>query len=177
VVDRQALMVGTYSDLTIADADYAALRRLYDSLGAPHDFDAVTIARKTSGEVRFHLGLEDGRGSGGTDDTTWSVAAGLAAALFPSVGADSPSSRSLQLEVLAAVAGTIAQSTGRAGLMSLGSHLDESPAALLAAASPEHESCVREALSQPRNLMAKWATVDLAFIEDTARAAQRRVRH
>ncbi len=175
-MDRQVLIVGSYSDLTAANAQYSDLRRLYDTLGAPEDFDAVTTARKASGEVRFHRGHDDGRGLDAKGHTTWSLAAGLAAALFPSVGADSPSRASSQREVLSAVAGTIAEAVGRAGLMSLGSQLDEAPAALLAVASSDHESSVREVLGQSRNLMTRWVTVDLALVEETARATQRRVR-
>ena len=158
--DDRSFLAATYTDLAQADGDYATLRRLYEEFGAPLEFDAVTIGHKASGEARFHSGRQE----------TWSLAAGLAAALLPSVGADAPSSLMAQRAVLCAVAGEVGRALGRRDLMVLGSHVDESPAALLVAAKAEHGSRIRDALHHARSVLVRSADVDLDLIRRTAAA-------
>jgi hypothetical protein len=171
VPDDYSFLTANYVDLAEADGDYAALRRLYDDLAAPHEFDAVTIGRKASGEARFHLGHEDGRGVGGVDSTSWSLAAGLAAALFPSVGADAPAFLSNQRAILGAVAGEVGWALGRNDLMALGSHLDESRAGLVVVTRAEHETHIRGALCHARIVRTRSAALDLDRVRRVAAAA------
>ena len=154
----QSFVVATYTDLAQANGDYATLRMVYEELGAPLEFDAVTIGRKASGEARFHSGQKE----------TWSLAAGLAAALLPSVGADAPTSLMVQRAVLCAVAGEVGRALARSNLMVLGSHVDESPAALVVVARAELESRIREALHHARSVLVRSAAVDLDLIRRTA---------
>ena len=156
--DDHSFVVATYLDLAQADGDYAILRRLYEEFGEPLEFDAVTIGRKASGEARFHSGRQE----------TWSLAAGLAAALLPSVGADAPSSLTVQRAVLSSVAGEVGRALGRSNLVELGLHVDEAPAALVVAARAEHGSRICEALRYARSVLVRSAAVDVDLIRRSA---------
>ena len=167
----QLFVTADYLDPSQADGGRVALRRLYAELGAPHEFDAVTIARKASGEARFYAAEQDGRRSGEADDTTWSLAAGLAAALFPSVGADDLSRLAIRRTVLAAVAGEVGRSLGRRALMALGSQLDDSGAGLVVAARAERGTQVLDVLRHARGVATWRAVVDVVRVERFVAAA------
>lgn len=128
---------GDWVFLAVATSDLAAADAGFELL-ASHDLDrrwgldVVTIGRKSSGEVRFDresAGHDDGGARAG-----WSAAAGLAAAVYPSVGGDLPASRTAERAVLNAVAGKVAHAVGRRGLMEFGEHLDTASAALIVVA-------------------------------------------
>ena len=166
--DDRSFITATYTDLSQGDGDDAIIRRLYAELGVPHELDAVIIGHKASGEARFYSSHRDGGRPDADEPATWSLAAGLAAALFPSVAADAPRSLGVQRAVLGAVAGEVACALGRRDLMALGSHVDESPAALIVVARSQHENAVREALRHTSNVLARSAAVDLDLIRRAA---------
>ena len=166
--DNRLFIIATYADLAQADGDYATIRRLHGQFGAPVELDAVIIGRKASGEARFYSTHRDGRRPDPDERTAWSLAAGLAAALLPSVYADAPRSLVVQRAVLGAVAGEVGRSIGRGDLMALGSHVDESPATLIVVAKAERESRIREALCHTSNVLVRSAVVDLDLIRRAA---------
>ena len=166
--DDLSFITATYTDVSQADGDNAAIRRLYAELGVPHELDAVIVGHKASGEARFYSSDRDGGRPDADEPATWSLAAGLAAALFPSVVADSPRSLVVQRTVLGAVAGEVARALGRRDLMALGSHVDDVPAALIVVAKTQHEKGVREALSHTGSVLARSAAVDLDLIRRAA---------
>ncbi len=166
----RSFITATYADLSQADGDDATIRRLYAELGAPPEFDAVIIGHKASGSARFYSSDPDEYRPDAEEPATWSLAAGLAAALLPSVAADTPRRLVVQRAVLGAVAGEVGRALGRCDLMALGSHVDESPAALIVVAKTEHENEVREALCHAGSVMARSATVDLDLIQREAAA-------
>ena len=134
----------------------------------PLELDAVIIGHKASGEARFYSSHRDGGRPDADEPATWSLAAGLAAALYPSVFADAPRSLVVQRAVLGAVAGEVARTLGRRDLMALGSHVDEAPAALIVVAKTQHENGVREALFHADSVLARSAAVDLDLIRRAA---------
>lgn len=170
----------SYVDLSEADADYQALRQLHVDLGAPGAFDAVTIGRKASGEVRFHRESDDAQGAAGDDRDAPSLAAGLGAALFPSVAADVPVGRLVEREILGTVAGVVAIALGRSGLADFGTHLDSSSAGLIVAAATEQQDSILAVLTNAHRTIARSATVDAETIVRTTdrlhRSASRRQR-
>jgi len=172
----RSFITAIYADVSQADGDYAIIRRLYVELGVPLGFDAVIVGHKASGEARFYSSDRDGGRPDADEPATWSLAAGLAAALFPSVFADAPRGLVVQRAVLGAVAGEVGRALGRRDLMALGSHVDEAPAVLIVVAKSQHENFVREALSHTDSVLARSATVDLDLIcrEATGIAAIRR---
>jgi len=168
--DERLFIGATYVDLPAADADFEALRQLSTDVGASGAFDAVTIGRKSSGEVRFHR----------ERDGFPSLAAGLATALFPSVAADIPVGRQVEREILGTVAGVVAIGLGRSGLREVGTVLDSSAAGLIVVATAEQQDGVMAVLAHAQRTIARSAIVDVEKVERMAdqldRAASRRRR-
>ncbi len=130
--DEYAFVVAAYVDLAAADADYSAVHQLFSGFDTSIAFDAVTVGRKASGEIRFG---QRPAGDRSPDGPSWSLAEGLAAALFPSVGADAPTTQLAAREILSAVSGEVSRRLGRDALRDLGAHLDGSAAAPVVAAA------------------------------------------
>ena len=172
--DERVFIAASYLDLSEADADFGALQQLYVDLGPASSFDAVTIGRKASGEVRFHREPNRLQGSAADDQaTTRSLAAGLAAALFPSVAADIPLGRLRERETLGTVAGVVAIALGRNGLTELGEHLDSSSAGLIAVSTDEHQDRIRAALTNARDTITRAASLDIEPIRHRTDYLQR----
>ncbi len=108
--DEYAFMVATYVDLAAADADYSAVHQLFSGFDPSMAFDAVTVGRKASIEIRFG---QRPAGDRSPDGPSWSLAEGLAAALFPSVGADAPATQLAAREILSDVSGEVSRRLGR----------------------------------------------------------------
>ena len=159
--DERVFLAASYLDVAEAEADFEALRRLYVDLGEAPGFDAVTIGRKASGEVRFHREPDRPPGSDADEHVAPSLAAGLAAALFPSVAADSPVGRLEEREILATSAGVVAIALGRSDLSELGDHLDSSSAGLIAAAPAEQQDRIRAVLTNASATIAQVVSVDI----------------
>jgi len=156
---ERVFLAASYLDVAEAEADFEALRRLYVDLGEAPGFDAVTIGRKASGEVRFHR--EPDRPPGSDEHVAPSLAAGLAAALFPSVAADIPVGRLKEREILGTAAGVVAIALGRSGLSEVGDHLDSSSAGLIAAAPAEQQDRIRAVLANAHATIARVVSVDI----------------
>ena len=180
MLDERVFLAASYLDVAEAEADFEALRRLYVDLGEATGFDAVTIGRKASGEVRFHREPDRPPGSAADEHVAPSLAAGLAAALFPSVAADIPVGRLEEREILGTEAGVVAIALGRSGLSELGEHLDSSSAGLIAAAPAEQQDRIRAVLTNAHATIARVASVDIEPIvrmtDHLQRAASKRRR-
>ena len=179
--DAWVFLVASYLDVAEAEADFEALRQSYVDLGEAPAFDAVTIGRKASGEVRFHRERDRSQGSAEDDDTAPpSLAAGLTAALFPSVTADVPAGRLGERETLGTVAGAVVAALGRSDLNELGRHLDSSLAGLIAFAAAEQQERIRVVLTNASATMARVALLDIDKIvrttDNLSRAASKRRR-
>jgi hypothetical protein len=169
-----SFIAATHADLAGADGDYAEVRRRYEQRDILGEFDGVTIGRKATGEHRFHLGHTGGRGTDGTLNTSWSLAAALGAALFPSVAADVPRGRSAQCAILGSIAGEVARVLGRGRLMTFGEHLDRSPAVLIVVTDGHDEEWVVSSLSHSTSVLTDAASVDIDHLQQlVARATFR----
>jgi hypothetical protein len=173
-VPGERVFIGaSYLDISEADADFQAIQQLYLEQGAPRAFDAVTIGRKASGESRFH------RESGCPQDSAWDepaasgLAAGLGAALFPSVAADIPVGRLSERKILGTVAGVVAIALGRRSTAELGAHLDASAASLIVAAEAHLHDRILATLTKASSTVARSATVDTETVEQEWRQLQR----
>jgi len=178
--DERVFIGASYLDLAEADADFEALRQSCVDLCGAADFDAVTIGRKASGEVRFHREPDRSQGSVAGDHAASSLAAGLGAALFPSVAADIPAGRLEEREILGTVAGVVAIALGRSGLSKFGDQLDSSSAGLIAVGTADQQDRIRTALTNAHATIVWVASVDVEPIVRTTdkahRAASRRRR-
>ena len=103
----------------------------------------------------------------------WSLAAGLAAALYPSVGVDLSSRWLVDLETLSAVAGTVQRGLGRAGLTAVGEHLDGRSAALIAACTDGIDRTVEDQLGASRPVVVRHMAVDVGAINQLCHRAIR----
>mgnify|MGYP001819097973 FL=1 len=157
-------VVATHGDLSEADADFSATEALYETSGVGTSFDAVTLAKKASGEARFGRRHQQVGAIVDEQPMCWSLAGGLAAALYPSVGVDLGSVSLVDLEILSSVAGTVQRGLGRAGLTAVGDHLDGRPAALITACSADIERTVEEHLGASRPVVVRHMTVDMDAI-------------
>ena len=178
--DERVFIGASYLDIAEADADFEALRQFYADLVVASGFDAVTVGRKASGEVRFHREPERSSDSAADDRATPSLAAGLGAALFPSVAADIPIRRLEEREILGTVAGVVAIALGRSGLSEFGDQLDSSSAGLIAVVTAEQQDRIGAVLINAHATIARMASVDVEQIERTTdqvhRAASKRRR-
>jgi len=165
-----------YLDLPKADADYERTRRVLFNLGPPHVFDAVVIGRKASGEVRFQRDRGEAALVERATDPSWSLAAGLALTLFPSIAGDIPASSMVGHETLGAIAGAVAIAVGRAELHRIGLSLDSAAAGLIAVVVASGEDSVRSGLINAQSLMCCRVGIDVDEIERATRriAARRR---
>lgn len=163
--DERVFIAATYADLPEADADFQSLRQLYADLGGPRSFDAVTIGRKASGEVRFHREPNRQEDSAEGGKRAPMLACGLGAAVFPSVAADIPVGRLSERRILGTVAGVVGIALGRSDLAHLGEHLDSSPAGLIVATGVELRDSVLAALTNARSVLARSAAINTEVIE------------
>ena len=154
-----------YVDLSRVDADCEVLQRLLDDPAPPDVVDCVSVGRKASGEVRFHREHGRDRSPELAASPSWSLAAGLALALFPSIAGDIPASQVVEREMLGAVAGVVAGALGRAALHELGLSLDSFPAGLIVTTTPAGEQRVCPALTNAQSSMSRRASVDVEAIE------------
>lgn len=164
-------VVATYGDAAAADGDFEALRATYAREGSPDEFDAATIGWKSSGEALIHRLHEQ---AGATDPSRgWSLAGGLAVALFPSVAVNDQLGGSGVGGKLSAVAGEVARSLTRADILALGKHLDGAGAGLVAAFDPRLAAAVADSLSGSGTSMNRSALVDIESVERVITNVQR----
>lgn len=154
-----------YIDLSRVDADCEVLQRLLDDAANTDGLDCVGLGRKASGEVRFHREHHRGRSPGPAAGPSWSLAPGLALALYPSIAGDIPASRVMEREIFGAVAGVVAGALGRAALHDLGLSLDSFPAGLIATTTLGGEDRVCAALTNAESSMSRRASVDVEAVE------------
>jgi hypothetical protein len=154
-------------DLAAADAVVEVLRTV-EPADITGSVDVVSIGRKRNGEVRFHSEASDPEPS----PSRVSAAAGLAAALYPSVGADLPADRAAHRAALNAVAGRVADAVGRPAVMQFGEVLDASSAAVIAVAHLADRDVLLDALTDSDSVVVCTGTLDIVFLEHVAAVAR-----
>lgn len=166
MTERFVFVVAAVGDLSAADAVVDILTTsAHSAVGAR--LDVVSVGRKASGDVRFHREGPPGPGS----TARWNAAAGLAAALFPSVGADQPSGRSAERAVLAAVSGRVAAAIGRTGLREFGELLDTASAAVIVVTAAGHHDAVMESLPRSATVAVWTGELDVADLDRVTKIA------
>jgi len=153
MIETRDLIVGTFTDISAAEAGLWALERVL----ADHACDTALIARRDdSTEVLYR---RSSRGAE-NDDRVWGLAAGLAVALFPTIWFD----RADDVEKVAVEASTaaaaVAKGLSRAALGDLGACIDHAETALVAAAPREARDLVCKAMANAGSLTARRADLD-----------------
>lgn len=85
-VDTVLVLAASYDSVEEAEADYEAIKALYQEVKASHDFDAAVIARDEDGEVRVVKKHEQPTRHGAAKGLGWGLAIGAATAIFPAIG-------------------------------------------------------------------------------------------
>lgn len=163
------VVAARYGDLPEADAVFSAVGLLYKRRDLMSTFDAATIGQKATGEVRFgtwHRRWVAPRAEG---SIRWSWAAGLAAALYPSVGVDLSAARSAEFELLSACAGAVQRGFKRGALSDLGRHLDAASAGLIVVCRPALKDEVCELLCGSGGWISRSLSVDSGAIAPVCR--------
>ena len=80
--DTLFVLAASYDDLAAAEADYKAVKDLYETAGVGHDFDATVVQRDADGKSHVVKKHEESTRHG----LKWGLAIGAACAVFPAVG-------------------------------------------------------------------------------------------
>ena len=84
--DTLFVMAASYDDVKDAEADYAAVKALYNDLHTSHDFDAAVITRNPDGKVKVVKKHEQPTRHGAAEGLVWGLAVGALTAIIPPVG-------------------------------------------------------------------------------------------
>ena len=84
--DTLLVLAASYDRLADADADYEAVKALYYSAAASHDFDAAVLDRDEEGKVRVVRKHEQPTRHGAAVGLGWGLAIGAVCAIFPPIG-------------------------------------------------------------------------------------------
>jgi len=84
--DTLLVLAASYDRLADAEADYEAVKALYYSAAASHDFDAAVLDRDEQGKVRVVRKHEQPTRHGAAVGLGWGLAIGAVCAIFPPIG-------------------------------------------------------------------------------------------
>ncbi|HTU09237.1 MAG TPA: DUF1269 domain-containing protein [Trebonia sp.] len=169
------VVAASYDTLGAAEADYHAVRELYESSGLIDTYDAAVITRDDSGKVRIAAKHEQPTRRGAWRGLGIGLAGGALVALFPAIGLGA----GLLIggaggAGLGAMAGHVTAGLRRADLKDLGELLDDGHSGLVVVAASDLEKHVEQAIKRARGLTSKQLTADEAQVErdiDDAAAA------
>jgi uncharacterized membrane protein len=80
--DTMLVLAAAYNDVQAAQADYDAVKDLFERAGIGHDFDASVVQRDAKGKSHVISKHEESIRHG----LKWGLAVGAATAVFPAVG-------------------------------------------------------------------------------------------
>ena len=84
--DTLLVLAASYDNVADAEADYEAVKALYYSAAASHDFDAAVLDRDEEGKVRVVRKHEQPTRHGTAVGLGWGLAIGAVCAIFPPIG-------------------------------------------------------------------------------------------
>jgi uncharacterized membrane protein len=131
--DTLLVLAASYDRLADAEADYEAVKALYYSAAASHDFDAAVLDRDADGKVRVVRKHEQPTRHGAAKGLGWGLAIGAACALFPAIGiVGGLAAGGGAGAVIGAVTGHVKGGLDNADLKQLGEVLNKGQAGLIA---------------------------------------------
>ena len=83
--DLVIVLAASYDTVSEAEADYEAVKALYNEVGSSHDFDAAVLERDDDGKVHVAKKHEQPTRHGAAKGLGWGLAVGAAAAIFPGI--------------------------------------------------------------------------------------------
>jgi len=84
--DTLLVLAASYDDLAAAEADYQAVKALYEDIKTSHAFDAAVVARGEDGKVEVVKKHEEPTRHGAAHGLGWGLAVGAVCAVLPAVG-------------------------------------------------------------------------------------------
>lgn len=84
--DTLLVLAASYDDQAQAEADYEAVKALYQAVKTSHDFDAAVVARDQEGKVHVVKKHEEPTRHGAAHGLGWGLAVGAVCAILPGVG-------------------------------------------------------------------------------------------
>lgn len=169
-MDTYIALVGVYSDVEDAKADYEAVHDLHVTAELIDAYDAAVVERRENGKVRIVRKHETPTRMGAVGGGTMGLATGLVIALFPAAALGS----GLLLgatgagAALGAVAGHAAAGMSRKDLKELGESLDAGQAGLVVVGVSEMGSKVEASMRQAEKLQQKQLSADVDAIRQDA---------
>jgi uncharacterized membrane protein len=172
-VDTFVALVGVYSDVAHAEADYELVKDLHTQAGLMDAYDAAVLDRDADGKVKITRQHETPTRAGGVLGGGVGLATGLVVALFPfaAIGGGLLAATAGGGAVLGAVAGHVTAGMRRSDLKELGEQLDSGQAGLVVVGVSDMEARIEQRMQHAERLQARQLTADPAGIERDARAA------
>ena len=130
--DTLMVLGASYDSVEDAEADYEAVKSLYQAAGTSHDFDAAVIDHDESGKVRIVKTFEESTRFGAGVGLGLGLAVGAAFALFPAIAlAGGLAVGGISGAVIGAVTGHIEGGLDHDDLKQLGETLEKGQAGLI----------------------------------------------
>jgi len=130
--DTLIVMAAAYQDVADAEADYGAVKALYDEVVSSHDFDAAVLARDENGEVKVVMKHAQSTRHSAAHGRGWGLAIGAACAIFAPVGLlGGPAVGGGAGATIGAVTGHVKSRIDDEDLAALGDVLDQGQAGLI----------------------------------------------
>jgi len=165
-MDTFLVFAASYDSLGAAEADYHAVRELYQESGLIDTYDAAVITKDDDGKVRIVAKHEQPARRGAWRGLGIGLAGGALVALFPAVGLGAG------LLVggaggagLGAMAGHVTAGLRRADLKDLGELLDDGHSGLVVVAASDLAGRVERAIKHARALTRKQLQADETLVE------------
>lgn len=172
-VDTFMVLVGIYSDVEAAEADYDLVKELHVKEGLLDAYDAAVVHRREDGKVTIVRKHETPALVGGVLGGGAGLATGLVVALFPfaAVGGGLLAASSVGGAILGAVAGHAAAGMSRNDLKELGESLDEVDAGLVVVGVMDMEARIEESMRRAEKMRKKQLKADAEALEKDAQEA------
>ena len=168
-IDTFIVLLGVYSDVDLAEADYAAIKELHTEAGLMDAYDAAVVARNDKGKVKITKKHETPTRAGGVLGGGIGLATGLVVAIFPFAGIGAAALvGTTSGAILGAVAGHAAAGMSRHDLKELGEELDNGQAGLIVVGVADTAARIEEAMKQAEKTQRKEMKVDTAELEADA---------
>jgi uncharacterized membrane protein len=85
-IDTVLVLAASYDSKEEAEADYDAIKALYNAVKSSHDFDAAVLERDADGKTHVVKKHEQPTRHGAAHGLGWGLAVGAAVAIFPAIG-------------------------------------------------------------------------------------------
>jgi uncharacterized membrane protein len=166
--------VGVYEQVSDAEADYAAIKKLHTEAGLIDAYDAAVVERRPNGKTKIVKKHETPTRVGGVAGGGFGLATGLVVALFPfaAIGGGLLAATTAGGAALGALAGHAAAGMSRTDLKELGEQLDTGQAGLIVVAVSDLGAKIEHAMKRAEKIQAKQLQADTAEIENDVTGTQ-----